>query len=78
MPKNRTMSIKKSNLLKKEHYLNKICHFCQKKGIKDKDFEKKCCQKKAPKQKVKKTVKKKAPCQKKGIKKRHRGCIYIY
>ena len=52
---------------KKRASINKICHFCQKTGIRDKHFGKKVCQKKGTKTKSEKN------CQKKGIvsKKRH-------
>ena len=76
MPRIGQYLFKKGNLSEKEHPLNEILHFCQKKGTKNKDFGKNFCQKKAPKQKVQKTVKKKAPCQKKGIKKGTPG-VYV-
>ena len=73
------MSIQKRQLVKKkEHRLNKICHFCKKKALKMKISGKIFVKKKAPKQKVKKTVKKKAGCQKKRHQKKGTLCVYNF
>ena len=71
------MSIQKRQLVKKkEHRLNKICHFCQKKGIKDKDFGKKFCQKKGTKTKSEKNCQKKGTVSKKRHKKKGTSGVY--
>ena len=66
----------------KEHPLNEILHFCQKKGTKNKDFGKNFCQKKGTKTKSEKNCQKKGTVSKKKHQKKgtpgvcfHRLCI---
>ena len=51
MPRIGQYLFKKGNLSEKEHPLNEILDFCQKKGTKNKDFGKNFCQKKGTKTK---------------------------
>ena len=76
MPKIGQGLFKKGNLSKKEHLLNEILHFCQKKGTKDNDFRKKFCQKKGTKTKSEKNCQKKGTASKKRHQKKGTGGVY--